>query len=126
VDGRDEGDTPGRNDKGLVSYDRKTRKDAFYYYKASWTTSPAFVHINGRRNQFRNTETVDIKVYSNSPGIVQLRVNGAAWPEPEIRDGVVRRWPVVPLPLGDNQIEAIAVGDANATVASDRLVWTRE
>ena len=37
-DGRSEGDTLGRNDKGLVTYDRKTRKDAFYWYKANWTT----------------------------------------------------------------------------------------
>ncbi|MEY4545794.1 MAG: hypothetical protein RL685_1989 [Pseudomonadota bacterium] len=126
VDGRNEGDTPGRNDKGLVSYDRQTRKDAFYYYKASWTTSPEFVHINGRRHQPRDTETVDIKVYSNHPGSMRLRVNGAAWPEPEIRDGVVRRWRGVPLAPGDNQIEAIAVGADDATVASDRLVWTRQ
>ena len=36
VDSRNEGDTPGRNDKGLVTYDRKTRKDAFYWYRANW------------------------------------------------------------------------------------------
>src|ERR1017187_3472318 len=39
-DGRNEGDTPGRNDKGLVTYDRQVRKDAFYWYKANWTTNP--------------------------------------------------------------------------------------
>ena len=39
-DERSEGDQPGRNDKGLVSYDRKIRKDAFYFYKANWSSSP--------------------------------------------------------------------------------------
>jgi len=39
-DGRNEGDTPGRNDKGLVTYDRATRKDAFYWYKANWSSQP--------------------------------------------------------------------------------------
>ena len=44
ADSRNEGDTPGRNDKGLVTYDRQTRKDAFFWYKANWTTTP-FVYI---------------------------------------------------------------------------------
>jgi hypothetical protein len=38
VDGRNEGETAGRNDKGLVSYDRRTKKDAFYWYKANWSS----------------------------------------------------------------------------------------
>src|SRR6185312_11279079 len=45
--GRNEGDAPGRNDKGLVTYDHQTRKDSFYWYKANWTTSP-MVYITSR------------------------------------------------------------------------------
>jgi beta-galactosidase len=47
-DGRKEADQAGRNNKGLVTADRTVRKDAFYWYKANWTTQP-FVHITGRR-----------------------------------------------------------------------------
>ena len=38
ADGRNEGETAGRNDKGMMSYDRQTKKDAFYYYKANWSS----------------------------------------------------------------------------------------
>src|SRR5207249_211179 len=57
--GRNEGDTPGRNDKGLVTYDRKTRKDAFYFYKANWTSDP-FVYITSRRFTDRTTAATSI------------------------------------------------------------------
>ena len=74
VDSRNEGDTPGRNDKGLVTYDRKTRKDAFFWYKANWTTAP-FVYITSRRFNPRTTATTTVKVYSNMTS-VSLQVNG--------------------------------------------------
>lgn len=48
VDSRDEGDQPGRNDKGLVTYDRKTKKDTYYFYQANWTSQP-MVYIASRR-----------------------------------------------------------------------------
>lgn len=71
---RDEGGIKARNCKGLVSYDRTLKKDAFYYYKACWSSEP-FVHIAGRRFADRCGETTTIKVYSNQPR-VSLRVNG--------------------------------------------------
>ena len=43
-DGRNEGGQPGSNDKGLVTHDRATRKDAFYFYKANWAATPIAVH----------------------------------------------------------------------------------
>ncbi len=48
ADGRDEGGVPGRNQKGLVNFDRSVKKDAFYAYKAAWSDEP-FVHLAGRR-----------------------------------------------------------------------------
>lgn len=61
---RDEGGVKGRNSKGLVTYDRRVRKDAFWFYKACWSDEP-FVYITGKRFTRRAGETADIKVYSN-------------------------------------------------------------
>lgn len=72
---RNEGGTAGRNNKGLVTMDRKVRKEAFYVYKAYWSREP-FVHICGRRYAQRTNDTVAVKVYSNLPR-VSLYVNGA-------------------------------------------------
>lgn len=65
VDGRNEGEFPGRNQKGLVSFDRSLKKDAFYLYKAAWSAQP-FVHIAGRRYEDRAEEVTQVAVYSNS------------------------------------------------------------
>ena len=71
---RDEGGVAGRNNKGLVTMDRKTRKDSFYIYQAYWTKKP-MVHICGKRYEQRAGETTLVKVYSNQP-TVKLFVNG--------------------------------------------------
>lgn len=64
ADGRDEGGKHGQNQKGLVTIDRKTKKDAFYLYKAHWSKEP-FIYIAGRRYINRNEKETNIKVYSN-------------------------------------------------------------
>lgn len=64
ADGRDEGGKKGENQKGLVTFDRKTKKDAFYLYKAAWSKEP-FVHLCGRRYIERTEKKTEIKVYSN-------------------------------------------------------------
>jgi beta-galactosidase len=71
---RNEGDVRGVNTKGLVTYDRKTKKDAFYFYKANWSSEPV-TYITGRRYTNRAYATVDVKVYSNADS-VQLSLNG--------------------------------------------------
>lgn len=68
ADGRDEGGKPGQNQKGLVTFDRKTKKDAFYIYKAYLSKEP-FVHICGSRYVDRPEEITEIKVYSNQPEV---------------------------------------------------------
>ncbi|MCD8382878.1 MAG: hypothetical protein LUC30_08205 [Clostridiales bacterium] len=68
ADSRDEGGVKGRNNKGLVTMDRKTKKDSFYLYKAWWSSEP-FVHICGRRYAERAGETLTLKIYSNLPEI---------------------------------------------------------
>ncbi len=72
---RNEGGVAGRNNKGLVTMDRKTRKDSFYIYQAYWTKKP-MVHICGRRYAQRAGETTQVRVYSNQPKVA-LYVNGA-------------------------------------------------
>ncbi len=74
ADGRNEGGKPGQNQKGLVTFDRKTRKDAFYIYKAYLSKEP-FVHICGRRYVNRDEAVTEIKVYSNQD-TVTLFVDG--------------------------------------------------
>ncbi|MEN6595932.1 MAG: glycoside hydrolase family 2 TIM barrel-domain containing protein [Clostridiaceae bacterium] len=71
---RDEGGVKGRNNKGLVTYDRGTRKDSFYVYKAWWSSEP-FVHLAGKRYIDRTGETARVTVYSNQPR-VELSVGG--------------------------------------------------
>ena len=68
VNGRDEGNTPHLNDKGLVTHDRRFRKDAFFFYKANWTTEP-MVHLTSQRTTPRTQATTDIKVFSNCPEV---------------------------------------------------------
>jgi len=64
ADARDQGGEPGMNHKGLVTFDRKIKKDSFYLYKAYWTKTP-MVHISGKRYQYRPEKYTTIKVYSN-------------------------------------------------------------
>ena len=74
ADGRNEGGKPGQNQKGLVTFDRKTKKDAFYIYKAYLSEEP-FVYLCGRRYMDRNEDVTEIKVYSNQPEVT-LFVDG--------------------------------------------------
>lgn len=75
ADGRDEGGKHGVNQKGLVTMDRKLKKDAFYLYKAYWNEEDAFVHICGSRYVDRKEDTTEVKVYSNQT-TVSLYVDG--------------------------------------------------
>lgn len=74
ADGRDEGGKHGVNQKGLVTIDRKLKKDAFYLYKAYWSKTP-FVHVCGRRYVERTEDVTEIKVYSNEQSVT-LFVDG--------------------------------------------------
>ena len=77
ADARAEGGENGQNHKGLITIDRKYKKDAFYAYKA-WLVSPdvdPFVHICGKRYVDRVEEVTKVTVYSNLPE-VELFVNG--------------------------------------------------
>ncbi len=74
ADARDQGGEPGMNHKGLVTFDRKIKKDSFYIYKAWWSDEP-FVHLCGRRYKYRAERVTDVTVYSNQEQ-VSLYNNG--------------------------------------------------
>ena len=76
ADARAEGGENGQNHKGLITIDRKYKKDAFYAYKA-WLSSEPFVHICGKRYVDRVEEVTKVTVYSNQPE-VELFVNGVS------------------------------------------------
>ena len=103
ADARDQGGEPGMNHKGLVTFDRKTKKDSFYLYKANWSEE-SFVHICSKRYVERCESTTTIKVYSTEK-TVRLLVNGKSVGEMTRNDHVF----TFRIPLtGDIHVEAIA------------------
>ncbi len=113
ADGRDEGGKHGENQKGLVTFDRKLKKDAFYLYKAHWNHNDAFVHVCGSRRIDRTEETTEIKVYSNQPEVT-LWVDGKEF---ETRGGnCVFRF-MVPI-RGEHRIEAKIAGENHGGIAA--------
>nr|WP_243167800.1 glycoside hydrolase family 2 TIM barrel-domain containing protein [Anaerocolumna cellulosilytica] len=101
---RHEGGTIGKNCKGLVSFDRETRKDSFYYYKANWSQEP-FIQIANKRFVNRAKSEIDIKIYSNQTQ-VSLYVNGKNIST--INGDKVFRFNNVRLEKGENEITATA------------------
>ncbi len=85
ADGRNQGGEPGMNHKGLVTFDRKTKKDAFYVYKAYWSKEPV-LHLCGKRYKNRTGKKTEIKVYSNV-GDVEIYNNGKLVASPKAQKG---------------------------------------
>lgn len=119
ADGRDEGDTPGRNDKGLVTYDRRTRKDAFYFYKANWSTEPV-LHIASRRFTPRTDAVTEVKVYANAPD-AELFLNGRSLGRQTVGADRIVRWSGVALAPGANRVRVTALRDGRPL--ADECVW---
>jgi beta-galactosidase len=120
VSTRHEGGIPGRNDKGLVTYDRKTKKDAFYFYKANWSEEPA-LYITDRRFTERTNKVTDVKIYSNAKQ-VELLLNGALLGKQNDATNCVFVWKNVQLERGENRVQARA--DNSGTNLTDSCVWT--
>lgn len=74
---RNEGGVRGRNNKGLVTFDRKIKKDAFYLYKAYWSEEP-FLYIAGCRYNERLCGETSIKIYTNMQSVT-LNINGKVY-----------------------------------------------
>ncbi|MEQ2456991.1 glycoside hydrolase family 2 TIM barrel-domain containing protein [Flavonifractor hominis] len=123
-DGRDEGGQKGVNDKGLVTIDRQTKKDAFYLYKANWNNWDPFVHINASRLNPREDAVITVRAYSNCDE-VSLEVNGQSYGTVK-NDGLgVFEWPDVPLQLGENTVKTVGYKDGDP-VSEDTVTWTRQ
>ena len=74
ADARNQGGEPGMNHKGLVTFDRKVKKDSFYLYKAHWNPEP-MVYIAGKRYRNRTEKVMTVQVYTNQAA-VSLYANG--------------------------------------------------
>lgn len=112
ADGRDEGGKHGENQKGLVTFDRKTKKDAFYLYKAAWNKEP-MVHICGSRYVDRAEDVTEIKVYSNADR-VSLYVDGRLFATQEARRVFRFRVPISGGQTDGHVIEARAAGQSHS------------
>ncbi len=102
---RDEGGVKGRNNKGLITYDRKIKKDAFYMYKANWSDEK-FVHITSKRFVDRPDDKMTVKVYSNCEEVT-LYANGFKV-STKTSDGRTFVFENVPLQNGLNEIKVVA------------------
>ena len=119
VAARHEGGQPDLNDKGLVTQDRKTKKDAYFFYQANWTDKP-MVHIASKGMTPRQQATTQVEVFSNCDK-VDLSINGTAQ-APVTADNVkVFRWPSVTLQAGKNVI--LATATSGKGMATDTCEW---
>lgn len=116
---RTEGDSDGINDKGLVTYDRSVKKDAFYFYKANWNPTP-MLYIAERRNTIRHKKSVTVKVFSNVQN-AGLWVNSKAYTVKQPDKMKIILWEDVKLLPGKNSIVVKSVKDGR--ILEDHCEW---
>lgn len=115
-----QGGVEARNMKGLVTFDRKIKKDPFYWYKANWSKEPV-LYLTQRRAKERENQVTPVVIYSNI-GVPRLFVNGT-----ERRDYKLGTTSVhyifndIPLQEGENVIEARCVKEGKEY--TDKIVW---
>ena len=104
---RTEGDRPGINDKGLVTFDRKVRKDAFYFYKANWNREKPMLYLTGKRNTVRIQRLQTITAFTNLSG-AELFVNGKSYGKAIPDSYAILEWKNVELEPGENEIKVVS------------------
>ena len=104
---RHEGDRVGINDKGLVSFDRRTRKDAFYFYKANWNKEIPLLYLAERRCTRRTRPVQTFMAFTNQPE-AELFVNGVSCGRAEADSLATVRWTGVRLRPGENEIRVVS------------------
>ena len=104
---RTEGDRPGINDKDLVTFDRKVRKDAFYFYKANWNREEPMLYLTGKRNTVRTQRLQTITAFTNLSG-AELFVNGKSYGKAIPDSYAILEWKNVELEPGENEIKVVS------------------
>lgn len=103
---RNEGGVKGMNLKGLVTSDRNVRKDAFYYYKSKWSDETV-LHLCSKRFVKRNSESIQIKAYSNLPE-AELFVNEKSFGKAQNNGNMTLLWDEVALSEGENSVKIVS------------------
>lgn len=114
---RDEGGSVGRNNKGMVTFDRKTKKEAFYLYKAYWSKDK-FVHICGRRFVQRAEESIQVKIYSNCSEVTLSVNNGEKITQQGDKIFIFND---IPLEMGENTLLVTAPGGYADHIVLERV-----
>ncbi|WP_312138476.1 glycoside hydrolase family 2 TIM barrel-domain containing protein [Sphingobacterium sp.] len=113
------GGVNARNLKGLVSFDRKRKKDSFYWYKANWNPEP-MIYLANRRDNERTKAQSKVQVFSNLKD-VKLEVNGKSY---TAKQGVNdKHWVVEQVDLKQGQNTIVAVGKDGSKELRDEMVW---
>lgn len=113
------GGVNARNLKGLVSFDRKRKKDSFYWYKANWNPEP-MIYLANRRDNERTKAQSKVQVFSNLKD-VKLEVNGKSY---TAKQGVNdKHWVVEQVDLKQGQNTVVAVGKDGSKELRDEMVW---
>jgi beta-galactosidase len=114
---RSDGGFDGGNIKGLITQDRKVKKDAYFFYQANWTSKP-MLYLTSRRDVNRTSAETPVKVYSNAASVT-LTVNGKSYGEQKPDDLHVFHWKKVTLEAGANKVEVTGPDGLR-----DEAVWT--
>ena len=115
---RSEGDKKGVNDKGIVTADRKVKKDAYHFYKANWNPEPMLI-LAEKRYVKRVRPQVRIKAYTNLEQ-VEFFLNGKSVGKANARNGKALS-PIVQLRPGENSIEV--KGRSKGKKMNDTVTW---
>lgn len=124
---RSEGDRDGINDKGLVTYDRKVAKDAFYLYKANWNPEP-MVYLLARRDTQRKIADTVIRYYTNQNNAkVTVTLNGEKLDAASAKNYAPKAWIIenIKLQKGKNVITATAITEDGKNL-TDEVDWELE
>lgn len=106
---RTEGDRPGINDKGLVTFDRKVKKDAFYFYKANWNKQEPMIYLAEKRCVLRTQLEQTFMAFTTAPE-AELFVNGKSYGKQQTDNYATATWKGIKLQEGANAIRVTTPG----------------
>lgn len=113
---RREGEVNNLNDKGLVSHDRKTKKDAYFFYRANWNTTSPTTHLCSKGYTDRKEQLTDIVGFV-SDKTATLYINGKKVGTQKADEVHTVIWKDVRLNAGSNTVEL------RSAHGSDKATW---